>query len=202
MAVLAIGSHLDDIELGCFGTMLKYQSMGHDIDMLVCSDCQDLPRNHGQRMIDECNAIALKYIGQCPVRLSLPNTRLHEYGAEIRHALEEARDNTEYHLVICPWQSDINQDHKAVSDECIRVFREHNLIQYEVPRSTVGFAPNVYVSLTDEQVTNKLDAVGMYETQAHTPYFDRAHVLGQLQFRGLEIGTQYAESFWTRRLIL
>ena len=37
MNILAIGSHPDDIEFGCGGTLLKYSENGHKVYMLVLS---------------------------------------------------------------------------------------------------------------------------------------------------------------------
>ena len=36
--ILAIGAHPDDVELGCSGTLLKYQAEGSHIDIVVCRD--------------------------------------------------------------------------------------------------------------------------------------------------------------------
>ncbi len=35
MRILAIGSHPDDIEFGCGGTLIKYSQQGHDVSLLV-----------------------------------------------------------------------------------------------------------------------------------------------------------------------
>ena len=36
--ILAVGAHPDDVELGCSGTLLKYQAEGAHIDIVVCRD--------------------------------------------------------------------------------------------------------------------------------------------------------------------
>ena len=36
--ILAVGAHPDDVELGCSGTLLKYQGQGAHIDVVVCRD--------------------------------------------------------------------------------------------------------------------------------------------------------------------
>ena len=38
MKILAIGSHPDDIEVGCGGTLTKYSKKGHEIYLLVMTE--------------------------------------------------------------------------------------------------------------------------------------------------------------------
>lgn len=38
MNILAIGSHPDDIEFGCGGSLIKFSSKGHNVSMLVMTE--------------------------------------------------------------------------------------------------------------------------------------------------------------------
>ena len=42
--ILAVGAHVDDIELGCVGTLLKFQEKGASIDVVVTNQ----PRASGK----------------------------------------------------------------------------------------------------------------------------------------------------------
>ena len=50
--ILAIGAHPDDVELGCSGTLLKYQQQGAEIDIVVTRD-DNAPRPSVHRSRDK-----------------------------------------------------------------------------------------------------------------------------------------------------
>ena len=193
--VLAVGAHPDDVEYCCGGTVLGLLEKESHVRYLVYSRCLDLP--HNKNIVNEYNK-AIKLMGlesNDAVLLDLPNRRLYTVEAEVREVLEEIRDSFRPDLVFCPSLDDINQDHQTVALECRKVFKQTNLLGYEVLTSSVDFSPNYFVPLTEELVKRKLELCACYKSQAIKQYSHPEAIRGTMLHRGAQVGYKYAEGF-------
>lgn len=177
--------------------MLKEKK--HNVKYLSFSKCTDLPRNAG--ILDEIEAVK-KYIitnNGSVTMLDLPNRKLPEHSWEIREVLEKKKDW--YDVIITHWMNDINQDHKTVAEECLRVFRNKTILTYECIRSCPQFASNFYVSITEEDIKLKLNLLYLYKTQKLLYYNRESALRSQAILRGAEIGENFAEGYFAVRII-
>ncbi len=93
-----------------------------------------------------------------------------------------------------------------VSELTWQTFRNHTILEYEVPKydGDLG-APNVFVHLDERlcqlKVENLLDK---FPSQRHRPWFSRELFMALLRLRGMESNAPsgYAEAFHARKLVL
>jgi LmbE family N-acetylglucosaminyl deacetylase len=199
--ILFIGPHLDDIELSCMGTLLTHKENKDEIYYCVMSDCTNLKRN--VTLPDEYYKVIKELKLDYHNNLHLPNTYLYttEIRSRIRKALELIRDNFDIKYIYCPWKYDTNQDHQAVAEETFRVFREHSILQYEIPNSCPYFNPNYYVELSTKNVMFKTGMLKKFKSQKGLKYFDSDFIWSTMRFRGGQVGVDFAEAFKVWKII-
>ena len=189
---LFVGAHIDDIEYGSGGLLLRLKSMDARPRVLIFSRCEDQPRNIG---ITNEFYEAMDFLGiEDHQLLDMPNTRLPECAAEIRSVLEASKESQPQLIVTCALNT-THQDHFVVAKECERVFRNVTMISFEDIKAAPYFVPNLYLSLTEDEFTKKMQLLSMYKTQ-HRRYYMKPDVLeAHSRFRGAQIGVRYAEAF-------
>jgi hypothetical protein len=78
------------------------------------------------------------------------------------------------------------------------------VLEFEIPKydGDLG-APNVFVALSDEIVTEKLRLLEeSFPSQASRHWFDDDVFRGLMRLRGVESATRFAEAFTCRKLVL
>lgn len=112
-------------------------------------------------------------------------------------------------MVLVPAVTHTHQDHRAVSRASLSVLRTAAMfnstielvLEYEIPGTGVpglgGFCPNFHVELSTEDINEKCRLFELYQSQISRGLQLRTsesiRTLGA--YRGLEIGTQWAEGF-------
>jgi LmbE family N-acetylglucosaminyl deacetylase len=200
--VLFIGAHTDDIEHGAGATMLALSSRTDvKIFYLTLSLCKDIERN---KLIGQDQERARNKLNELNIDVSMldfPNRRLNEHSFEIRLAFEHIRDTFLPDVIYTHWTEDIHQDHKAVAEESLRVFRNQTVYAYECIRSCPRFFANHFFPISEDELLKKIELVQMYETQANLRY-NLPQVTRALAItRGAEIGRDFAEGFLVVRSI-
>ena len=106
-------------------------------------------------------------------------------------------------LVLMPGMSDIHQDHKVIALEGLRAFKKTSILTYELPWNNVLCdTGRFFVKLDEENIINKLRALGCYKSQRKKIYFKEDFIRSLAVVRGTQIGVQYAEAFNVARWIL
>lgn len=196
--ILVLGAHPDDFEIGCGGTLIKY--MSHiDINVAVFSDRMDTGEKRNLQELSDANKV-LNIPKNCVRVFDIPTRIFHDYRSKIRNYLFILKEEINPDLVLCPAINDIHQDHFVLAEEAIRIFREKSIFGYEVVRSSYKFHANLHVSLTQQMVTKKIEAVQCYKSQFSTTksgaYYFNENVLKGLMFaRGGQFGIEFAEGF-------
>jgi LmbE family N-acetylglucosaminyl deacetylase len=202
--VLAIGAHSDDLEIGCGGTMLALAraNPGLTVDWVVLA--ADGARADEARRSAE---VLLSDAGACSVEVHdfrdgyLPHT-----AADVKDAFEDLKARVEPDLVLTHTRDDLHQDHRLVCELTWNTFRDHLILEYEIPKwdGDVG-RPNLYVPLEEPQVQEKLDLLaGHFDSQRGKHWYDVEVFRGLMRVRGMECRapTGYAEAFVARKLSL
>lgn len=200
--VLALGAHCDDIALGC-GGWLRRLAAGPGAKArrvgLVFSGGDDPVRK-----AEELRAAPAFGLQETTV-LEYPDTLLPEHWAEIKEELLQWRERIgpdRIGLVLSPRLDDRHQDHRTVAENAWRIFRDHLILEYEVPAyEGLPAAPNVYAELTEAQAREKADLLlKHYPSRACHPWWTRETFLALARLRGIEINAPYAEGFVARKL--
>jgi len=199
--VLAIGCHADDIEIGCGGTLLELTRAASGLHVTWVVLAADGARaNEARASADAFLAAA----GSREVRVLGHRESFLPYdGASVKESFEELR-LVEPDLVLTHTRSDLHQDHRLACELTWNTFRNHLILEYEIPKydGDMG-APNVFVPLDEEIVEEKLELLSThFPSQAGRHWFDEELFRGLLRVRGMESATRYAEAFTCRKLTI
>ena len=199
--ILAVGCHSDDIEIGCGGTLLALMRSrpGLHVTWVVLAA-------EGRRG-DEARASAEAFLagaGSSDVRVLEHRESFLPYtGSAVKESFEELKA-VEPDLVLTHTADDRHQDHRLAWELTWNTFRDHLILEYEIPKydGDVG-RPNVFVPLDEEIVSAKLRLLEEhFASQRDKHWFDGELFRSLLRLRGVEAATRYAEAFTCRKLRL
>ena len=210
LTVLALGAHADDIEIGCGGTLARLADEGRLARVRWVVFSADEAR------AAEARAGAEAVLGQRSGRLvPVPfDVVVHGYRdgylvseiALLKDSFEQLKTEIEPDLVFGPLLEDRHQDHRLIADLAWNTFRDHLILEYEVPKYDGDLGPrNVFVPLPDGGAERKVDVLETtFLTQRDRHWFDARTFLGLMRLRGLESRSPsgYAEAFQARKLVL
>jgi len=196
--VLLVAAHPDDIESGCGGTIAKY-GKSDTFQSVVFAPCLEDPLNAG--ILQEFQN-AMKVLGvRKTIRHNFPRDILEQYNQQIRDILHDLKEKFDPNIVLCPTVNDLHQDHRAIANCCLTIFRDSaTLLTYELVRSTVGFTPNLYIVLSNNDLEKKLKALRCYRTQYRRVYFKPGIFKALARLRGSQINLEFAEAFEIMRM--
>jgi len=201
--ILCLGAHCDDIEIGCGGTMLTLLEArpGIHVDWIVFSS--DDERAAEARA--GASAI-LAQAGSSNVVTKTFRQRYFPYLPEIKEYFDELGSSLRPDVVFTHFGDDRHQDHRVLSELAYNTFRDHLVLEYEIPKwdGDVG-RPWVYVPLHGSQVELKVDTIwAAYESQRDKHWFSRETFLATMRLRGIECKAPsgYAEAFYCRKLLI
>jgi len=204
LRVLAIGCHCDDIEIGCGGTILKLIDEGavSEIRWIVLS-------SDGARR-DEARRSADAMLAGAPAAEVI----LHDFpdgffpydGQRVKDFFEARKIEFSPDVVFTHQRDDLHQDHRLCSELTWNTFRDHLILEYEVPKydGDMG-APNVFVPLDEEIRQRKIDhLMGHFDSQHSKRWFTAELFSSMLRLRGMECNapSSYAEAFFCRKAVL
>jgi LmbE family N-acetylglucosaminyl deacetylase len=191
--ILFIGSHCDDIELGCGGAIHKWQN--YTIDCVVLSQYTI----KGQPLID-ASTKALKSLGARDIHFyHFSPSYFHNRNQEIWEVLSEF--DTDYGTIFTQ-EPDQHQDHEAVYKITNRLFQGKNIITYcSSVLSCPNFKPNWFVTINEDNLKAKLAALETYDTYQEKPYFRPDLIRAQAVINGVLSSSNLAEGFAAKRVI-
>ena len=115
--------------------------------------------------------------------------------------LIQLREKLNPGMVFIPSLSDIHQDHKVISEEGVRAFKNTALLCYELPWNNFTFTNTCFSVLSESNVQKKADAILQYRSQAHRAYANPEFAWSLARTRGVQINQPFAECFEVVRLI-
>jgi len=202
LCVVCIGAHADDLEIGCGGTVrqLVEQHPGSVVRWWVLTGDGDRHR--------EARAAADQLLADaCQLEVALSEFRdgyLPANFADVKNAFETFRRGREPDLVFTHARDDRHQDHRLVGDLTWNTWRDHLILEYEIPKWDGDLGrPNLYVPLSEHSARRKLDALlSCFVTQKAKPWFDEATFRALLRLRGIECRAPsgYAEAFYASKI--
>ena len=198
LAVLAIGAHADDIELGCGGTLLR---LARDVPALELTWV--VLSAAGARR-EEALAGAQAF-GAATVEIRDFEDAFFKYGRDVKDYFETLK-RFEPDVVLTHTDHDRHQDHRIVCELTWNTFRDHVVLEYEIPKydGDLG-SPNVFVPLDEALAAAKFAALlESFPTQASKPWFDESLFRALMRLRGMECRSPsgLAEAFYARKLVL
>jgi LmbE family N-acetylglucosaminyl deacetylase len=204
LRVLAIGAHADDIEIGCGGTLLRLVGERRDlaVDWVVLS-------GDGDRSTEAADSATAFLDGALERRISVERFRdgfLPYDGAAVKERFERLKTEVTPDLVLTHHLEDRHQDHRLVAELTWNTFRDHLILEYEIPKYEGDLGhPNLFVPLATEVCERKVELLRKgFPSQAGRDWFTDDTFWAVLRLRGLESRspTRYAEAFHARKLVL
>jgi LmbE family N-acetylglucosaminyl deacetylase len=202
--VLVVGAHADDAEIGAGGTISRLVSERSDAEVIwLVLAAGDPVRAAEARASVEC---LMAGVAGCLVDLQgLRDGYLPYLGTAAKDTLA-AHAAFDPDLVVSPRRDDAHQDHRHVAELVPQVFRRATILEYEIPKWDGGLGPaNVYVPLSDEQVSAKIAHLQeAFPSQRGRDWFSDATFRAILRLRGIECRAPdgLAEAFVCRKLVV
>jgi len=201
--VLALGAHPDDIEIGCGGSILRLLAE-HEIDLHWVVLSGEEPRAQEARRGAETFGNQAR-----SARVTLrefPDAYFPGAFREIKAFFDELAREVAPDLIFTHRREDRHQDHRLVAELTWNTFRDHLILEYEIPKFEGDLGrPNLYMPLSRETCEAKVQALmDVYESQRARSWFTEETFWGLLRLRGIETGSGglYAEAFEASKILL
>ncbi|HXF97251.1 MAG TPA: PIG-L deacetylase family protein [Gaiellaceae bacterium] len=201
--VLALGAHADDIEIGCGATLLTLLR-AHQLDVTWVVFAAEGPRREEARASAE--AFLAGAAGAAVELHSFRDGYFPYVGGEVKNVFEELKMRLEPDLILTHTRDDLHQDHRLVCELTWNTWRDHLILEYEVPKYDGDLGrPNVFVPVSEEVAREKARLVtSSFPSQHGKHWFDEDLFLGLMRLRGMEARAEsgYAEGFFGRKVSL
>jgi len=203
LRLLCLGAHADDIEIGCGGTILRLvEERPTEVDWIVFSGSPARAR-------EARRAAGLFLRGAKTSRVMLRRFRDGFFPAEFRRIKEEferLKRRVSPDVVFCPWREDAHQDHRTVAELVGNTFRDHLVLEYEIPKYDGDLGrPSVFFPVSEEIAARKVSCLRQaFRSQAGRSWFTEETFRALLRLRGIEAKSPsgFAEAFFCRKLVL
>jgi LmbE family N-acetylglucosaminyl deacetylase len=201
--ILCVGAHSDDIEIGCGGTLLKLARDYPDIEVLWVVFSAEGKRSREAR---DSASMFLKGIAGKKVQVKAFTGSFFPFeGAKIKTFFEQLKPFTP-DVVFTHYRDDRHQDHRVLSDLAWNTFRDHLVLEYEIPKYDGDLGvPNLFVPIDEELSQRKVAYIcRVFQTQSNRHWFTEDTFLSLMRLRGIECAspTKYAEAFYCRKIVL
>ena len=201
LKILCLGAHCDDIEIGCGGTLLRLVQEGlAEVTWVVFSS--------DEKRAAEARAGAEHFLAGAGRR----NVVIHAFKdgylpqawGEVKQAMERIKKEFSPDLVLTHCRNDLHQDHRIVSELTWNTFRDHLILEYEIPKYDGDLGnPNFFVCMDEDMAKRKAAGIlACYRSQAAKPWMDEQTFLSLMRLRGVESNSpgRFAEAFYCRKM--
>jgi LmbE family N-acetylglucosaminyl deacetylase len=204
LRVLALGAHADDIEIGCGATILRLAAERRHLEVTWIVFCAT-----PERAVEARQSAAAFLEGVERQRVVVREFRdgfLPYVGAAVKEAFEDLKREVEPDLILTHHREDLHQDHRLVSELTWNTWRNHLILEYEIPKYDGDLGrPNVFVTFPERLLRRKIELVLQhYASQRGKHWFTADLLQAVARIRGMECVApeQVAEAFHGRKLRL
>jgi LmbE family N-acetylglucosaminyl deacetylase len=201
---LFLGAHCDDIEIGCGGTVLELLARypAATVDWIVLSS--------GKARAKEARRAAEAFLSGARE----PIVTIKEFrdsffpmeAARIKEYFEDVKRSVSPDVVFTHHRDDLHQDHRIVGELTWNTFRDHLILEYEIPKYDGGLgSPNVFVPLTRQTADRKIEIVTKtFASQQSKAWFNADTFNALLRLRGIECNAApgLAEAYYARKIAI
>src|SRR5437764_234171 len=204
LKILCLGSHSDDIEIGCGGTILRLaEQYPEAIFHWVVFSADGVRREEALRAADLFAGSAL---ARTPILGTFPDSFMPFAGAEIKEVFEALKGDISPDLIFTHNRNDAHQDHRLIAELTWNTFRNHFILEYEIPKYDGDMGrPGVFVPLDEQLCSRKVGyIIDAFQSQRAKPWFCRNLFFSLLRLRGMECNAPsgYAEAFYCCNLVV
>jgi len=199
--ILFLGAHSDDIEIGCGATVLRLANElpGARIHWVVFSANDDRSKEVNVSADDFLTKFTDKSIEIHGIR----DAYFPEFFGQLKDIFEALKTHLSPDIIFTHHKDDLHQDHRVIGDLTWNTFRNHFILEYEVPKYDGGLGdPNFFMYVSDDLRKQKLDKLHRhFETQKDKAWFTGDLFSALMRLRGAEGAspTGFAEAFYCRK---
>ena len=202
--VLCLGAHSDDIEIGCGGTILSLIEKSNRIEFYWLVLCANPERTAEARR--SANAFLARARKKTIVVKPFRDGFLPYLGPPVKECFEELKKVFTPDIIFTHCRHDLHQDHRLVCELTWNTFRNHLILEYEIPKYDGDLGqPGVFVPLAPEVYRRKVECLmEVFDSQRQKHWFQEETFLSLMRLRGMECNAPsgYAEAFYCRKLVL
>jgi LmbE family N-acetylglucosaminyl deacetylase len=201
--ILCLGAHSDDIEIGCGGTLLR---LIEDYPELEIAWIVLGARGERASEARQSAEAFLDHVKRKKIIIKGFRDGFFPYiGAEIKDYFEQLKQEPAPDLIFTHYRHDLHQDHRLICELTWNTFRDHLILEYEVPKydGDLG-APNFFVHMDETTCRRKIDHIlAHFKTQGSRHWFSEDTFLALMRLRGVESQSpgRYAEAFYARKIV-
>lgn len=201
--ILCLGAHCDDIEIGCGGTILKYARdwKGASVYWVVFSSDDVREKEALRSANDFLSGVARKKVAIKKFR----NSFFPYQGSKIKEYFEQLKRQFRPDIIFTHHRDDLHQDHRVINELTWNTFRDHLILEYEIPKfdGDLG-SPNFFVHLDAILCRTKTRKIIKYfKSQQDKQWFTEDTFQSLSRLRGVESNApeRFAEAFYCRKLV-
>ncbi len=200
--ILFLGAHADDIEIGCGGTALRLTAERRDLEVrwMVFSATPERAA--------EAQDSAAAFLEGAKATVVVHDHRdgyLPWAGAAIKEEFEALKREFVPDLIFTHYRHDLHQDHRLVSELTWNTWRNHFILEYEIPKFDGDFgSPNFFSALPAAMMERKIALLlRHFATQAGKQWFSADLFRAVARIRGMECVAPeaFAEAFYCRKAV-
>jgi LmbE family N-acetylglucosaminyl deacetylase len=202
--VLCLGAHSDDIEIGCAGTLLQLTEGERPIDVTWVVFAAEGRRENEARA--SASAVLARAKSAQIMIQQFRDGFFPSQSADIKEYFELLKQRVAPDLIFTHYRNDLHQDHRLIGELTWNTFRDHVVLEYEIPKYDGDFgSPNVFVPLDEVRCRRKIDLLlTHFGSQRDRRWFSEELFRALLRLRGMEANAPggYAEAFYGRKVVL
>jgi LmbE family N-acetylglucosaminyl deacetylase len=202
LRLLCLGAHADDIEIGCGGTLLRLleERPSSSVVWVVFSASPEREREARQSA-----AAFLAGSGRSEVLVrDFRESYFPSAVTDIKDFFETLKRRETPDLVLTHRREDLHQDHRTIAELTWNTFRDHLVLEYEIPKYEGDLGhPNVYVPLSGNVARRKVELVLLHFSSQRARSWFRAETFeAVMRLRAVECNARdgFAEGFHGRKI--
>jgi LmbE family N-acetylglucosaminyl deacetylase len=202
--ILCLGAHCDDIEVGCGGTILKLIEEYGNIQFkwIAFSSTEE----RAAEALTSSDRFLAGVIEKNVVIRDFRDGFLPYVGGVVKDCFEDLKSSFSPDLIFTHYRNDLHQDHRLISELTWNTFRDHLILEYEIPKFDGDLGtPNCYVHMSETLCRKKTEILlGSFPSQRGKHWFTEDTFVALMRLRGVEScsRTSYAEGFYCRKLVI
>ena len=203
LKILCLGAHPDDIEIGCGGAILKLITETPNIQFYWVVFSGNKERTKEARQ--SANLFLREAFSKTIKVQQYRESYFPFIGTEIKDFFEEIKKEFSPDLIFTHYTNDAHQDHRLLANLTWNTFRNHFILEYEIPKYDGDLGtPNLYFHLDECVVRKKVGFIcDTFKSQKGKGWFSEETFKSILRIRGIESNSpsKYSEAFYCRKIV-
>lgn len=203
LSILCLGAHCDDIEIGCAGAVMTILAVRPAaVHWVVFS-------GDAVRRAEAVASATAILAGAAARRIEVHDFRESFFpgqAVDIKETFERLKAECAPDVVFTHCKDDHHQDHRVIAELTWNTFRNHLVLEYEIPKYEGDLGnPNVFVPVSRAVAERKVDGLlSCFPSQRRRSWFTAETFMALLRLRGVNANAPsgLAEGFHCRKLVL